>query len=110
MPYSLFDNNSFSAYPVLKGFQVIHADSFVTEKNSEGKSVKFIPENFFDATENPWAVNKNAYSKKIYIKADKWRHIRLTAVFRLLLAIFAATSQPFEDVALLFEYKPCIFI
>lgn len=74
MPYSLFDNNSFSAYPVLKGFQVIHADSFVTEKNSKGKTVKFIPENFFDATENPWAVNKNAYSKKIYIKADKWRN------------------------------------
>ena len=56
-------------------FKVIGAESYIIEKDKNGKEIKFIPENhiLFDLGSNPWAVSKDN-KKEIHLNTDRFRN------------------------------------
>lgn len=54
-------------------FKVLRAESFITEKDKQGKEISFFPDDLFSINYNPWAVKKND-KKIIYINTERWRN------------------------------------
>ena len=53
-----------------RGFNVIKADDYVSEKYDNEKVINFVPNGNFDVTSIPWAVNENSRNKRIYISNE----------------------------------------
>lgn len=56
-------------------FNVLQADSYITEKDKSGNEIKYVPEknDLFFVGSNPWAV-KAENKKIIYVDTKRWRH------------------------------------
>ena len=67
IPYSNSRKKQFETVAVLQGFNVIDATSYITERDKNGKEIKYLPEGHFNVINNPWAVDANSESKIIYM-------------------------------------------
>lgn len=61
------DYKKLGRMPLLRGFDVIKADSFLTESLKNGKEIKYLP-SVTSISNNPWAVKNNSAKKIIYLE------------------------------------------
>ncbi len=76
--YSESKSSDYTTIPSLAGFNVLKAESYITEEDSLGNIIQYVPENsnIFDVISNPWAVSANSKDKIIIVNSEKWRNPR----------------------------------
>lgn len=71
--YSLDNNPKLLSSPMLHGFNVIEAESYITEKTKDGNDILYRPNGIFTINENPWAVESESPKKVIQLNTEKYR-------------------------------------
>gem|GEM_PF-2289335 len=73
IPYSNSNKKKFETVATLKGFNVINAGSYITEKEKNGNEIKYLPEQDFNVINNPWAITADSKNKIIYMNTAMYR-------------------------------------
>lgn len=63
------DYNKYNSMPLLRGFNVIKADSFLVEKLENKTEIKYLPESTW-ISHIPWATRGDSNEKKIYLESN----------------------------------------
>lgn len=70
MPYCINISRNYKTYAQLRPFCLKRAETYISEKDKDGKDINFLPDPLFNINSNPWAVKENSNKKIIHLRIE----------------------------------------